>query len=148
MPAKVSVIMLTYNHEKYIAKAIEGVLMQQTDFPVELIVANDCSTDGTEEIVERYRQKKPGIVKGYYNKKNLGPRYNFIKAFSYADGDYIAMCEGDDYWTDSSKLQKQVDFLQNNSDYILAFHEIKLIDENANESTDDRQTDEKKETMM
>ncbi len=131
--------MLTYNHEKFISEAIEGVLMQEADFPFELVIANDCSTDRTEEIVQAYRDKYPGIIKGYNNKKNLGPRYNFIKAFGCANAAYIAMCEGDDYWTDKNKLQQQVNFLENNKDYILSFHDIKMIDEMGNDANDNRQ---------
>jgi glycosyltransferase involved in cell wall biosynthesis len=136
--------MMTYNHENYISKAIEGVLMQQTSFPVELIVANDHSTDLTEEIVKGYRQKAPHIVKGYYNKKNLGPRHNFIKAYGYANGTYIAMCEGDDYWTDPFKLQKQVNFLEENQDYVLSFHDIKMIDSEGNGLKSKKLEDENK----
>ena len=100
---KLSVIMLTYNHEKYIAQAIEGVLMQQTDFKFELIVANDHSTDATESVIKKYREKYPDIIKGFNNEKNLGPKINYIKAFKETKGIYIASCEGDDYWTDIRK---------------------------------------------
>ncbi len=126
---KLSIIMLTYNHEKFIAEAIEGVLMQETNFDFELLVANDHSTDRTEDVVAEYRERHPGIIKGFNNKKNLGPRFNFIKAYETTNGDYIAMCEGDDFWTDPAKLQKQVDFLEAHEDYVLCFHDIDLVDE-------------------
>jgi glycosyltransferase involved in cell wall biosynthesis len=125
----VSIIMLTYNHEKFIGDAINGVLIQKTTFPFELIVANDHSKDSTETVIEDFRSKNPGVIKGYNNSKNLGPRYNFIKAYHAATGKYIAMCEGDDYWTDPAKLQKQVDFLENNMDHILCFHDIEIVAE-------------------
>lgn len=144
MQVKLSVIMLTYNHEKYIAEAIEGVLLQKTNFGFELIVANDHSADGTEAIVEDYRSRYPTIVKGYYNKKNIGPRFNFIKAYGKAGGEFIAMCEGDDYWTDPNKLQKQVDFLTSNPDYVLSFHDIKMIDDAGNPVDDNRIPAERK----
>ena len=136
---KVSVIMLAYNHEKFITDAIEGVLMQKTNFDIELIIANDHSTDRTEQVVEHYRKKNPIIVKGYCNEKNLGPRFNFIKAYSKVSGEYVAMCEGDDYWTDPFKLQKQIDFLEANQDFVISFHDIKIIDENGESKDDNRQ---------
>ena len=141
---KVSIIMLTYNHEKFIAAAIEGVLVQQANFSFELIVANDHSTDYTEAIVETYRGKSPAIIKGFCNKKNLGPRFNFIKAYSRAAGEYIALCEGDDYWRDPGKLQQQVDFLEYNKDFILSFHDIEMIDEEGKPMDDQRQPPESK----
>jgi glycosyltransferase involved in cell wall biosynthesis len=129
---KLSVILLTYNHEKFIAESIEGILTQQVNFPFEIIVADDHSTDRTEEIVEDYRKKNPGLIKGFYNKRNLGARYNLIKAYNCVKGKYIAYCEGDDYWTDPHKLQKQVDFLEKNEDYVLCFHNINNIDAEGN----------------
>jgi glycosyltransferase involved in cell wall biosynthesis len=136
--------MLVYNHEKFINDAIEGVLMQKTNFDIELIVANDHSTDLTEQVVEYYRKKNPVIVKGYCNEKNLGPRFNFIKAYSKVTGEYVAMCEGDDYWTDPFKLQKQIDFLEANHDFVISFHDIKIVDENGEPKEDDRQPIESK----
>lgn len=135
---KVSIIMLTYNHEKYISDAIEGVLLQETNFTFELIVANDCSVDGTEQLIESYRKKNPEIVKGFNNKKNIGPKLNFVKAYGEARGEYIAMCEGDDYWTDPLKLQQQFDFLEKNKDYVLTFHDIAMIDAEGNNIELDR----------
>lgn len=119
--------MLTYNHEKFIGDAIEGVLMQQTDFPFELIVANDHSTDNTEAIVQGFRNKYPDKIKGYNNEKNLGPKFNFIKAFGETAGEYIAICEGDDYWTDPKKLQMQVDFLEKNKQYVFCSHSYRIV---------------------
>lgn len=130
--------MMTYNHEKYIANAIEGVLKQETDFSFELIVANDASSDSTEEIISAYRQKYPELIKGYENINNLGPKVNFIKAYMSAAGSYIAMCEGDDFWTDPKKLQLQFNFLENNNDYALSFHDIQMIDADGNSIEHDR----------
>lgn len=118
----VSVCMITYNHEKFIGDAIEGVLMQQTDFPVELIIGEDCSTDNTRKIVLQYTEKYPDIIRLLLPESNLGMMKNFIKTMEAAKGKYIALCEGDDYWTDPYKLQKQVDFLEANRDYIACFH--------------------------
>src|SRR6478672_5308696 len=111
--------MLTYNHQDYIAQAIGGVIMQKTTFQIEIIVANDNSSDQTEDIISGFRKDYPMLVKGFYNHKNLGPKNNFIKAHKKATGEYIALCEGDDYWTDPLKLQKQVDFLESNSRYLI-----------------------------
>ena len=144
MRPMVSIIMLTYNHEKFISDAINGVLIQKTNFPVQLIVANDHSTDATTAIVEKFRRENPEIVLGFDNKKNLGPRFNFIKAYSYASGKYVAMCEGDDFWSDPYKLQKQVDFMESNPEYVVCFHDIKIINEAGEEKDDKRQPNESK----
>jgi len=113
----VSVHTITYNHEKYITKAIEGVLAQKTNFHIELVISDDCSTDKTKAVIEKYEKQYPEIIKPIYRKKNLGSIKNWIDTFSKCKGKYIALCEGDDYWTDPYKLQKQVDFLEANPDY-------------------------------
>ncbi|MDR0789418.1 MAG: glycosyltransferase [Bacteroidales bacterium] len=109
--------MITYNHEDYIAQAIEGVLMQKTDFPIELVISEDCGTDRTREICIDYQQKYPDIIKLLLPEHNLGVSQNFMQTVRACKGRYIAMCEGDDYWTDFLKLQKQVDFMEANPDY-------------------------------
>lgn len=112
----VSVIMITYNHEAFIRKAIEGVLIQECSFPVELLIGDDCSSDNTEAVVQDILNKHPkaGCVKYMRNVVNLGPSENYLYLFKQCSGKYIANCEGDDYWTDPHKLQKQVDFLETN----------------------------------
>lgn len=129
---RVSVVMITYGHENYIRQAIEGVLMQNCDFDVELIVANDCSPDTTDYIINDIIQNHPQGKWITYHKhpKNLGMMPNFIFALQQAQGEYIALCEGDDYWTDPFKLQKQVDFLEANPDYVLCFHKVKILKTN------------------
>lgn len=116
---KVSVVMITYGHERFIEEAINGVLMQQTDFEVELIIANDCSIDGTDAVVEKILKNHPKASWIDYTKHkiNLGMMPNFVWAIEQCKGRYIALCEGDDYWTDPLKLQKQVDFLEANENY-------------------------------
>ena len=133
----VSVCMITYNHEKFIQEAIEGVLMQQFDFEIELILANDCSTDKTDEVIQNILENHPHAswIKYTQHKKNLGMMPNFIWALQQCKGKYIALCEGDDYWTDSSKLQKQVDFLEGNQEYIVCYHDVNVIDEKGNQSS-------------
>ena len=125
----VSVVMMTYGHENYIRQAIEGVLMQNCFFEVELIVANDCSTDKTDLIIKDIIQNHPrgNWIKYHHHEKNVGMMPNFIFALHQATGKYVALCDGDDYWTDPLKLQKQVGFLEENEEYVLCFHKIKIL---------------------
>lgn len=117
-----SIVTITYNHEPFIAKTIEGVLMQQVNFPIEFIIAEDCSTDKTREIVLSYAEKYPDLIKIIISDKNIGSTANERRAMQAAKGKYIAFCEGDDYWIDPLKLQKQVDFLESHLDYSVTFH--------------------------
>ena len=126
---KVSVLLPTYNQEKYIGKALESIVVQKTDFEYEIMVGDDASNDGTRKIVEEYRRKHPEIVKTIIRKKNLGAYRNFLDLIKRAQGDYIAFLEGDDYWIDEEKLQKQVDFLEKNPDYAAVFGRCKVVDE-------------------
>lgn len=135
MGAKVSICCATYNHEKYIRKTLESFLMQKTNFEFEIIINDDASTDGTADIIREYEQKYPQIVKPIYQTENQHSKKisNFIKhIFRAAQGEYIAVCEGDDFWTDPNKLQKQVDFLDNNQEYIGCVHKYITVDENDN----------------
>lgn len=120
----VSVIMITYNHELYIAEAINGILMQKCDFQIELIISDDCSPDNTEKVVNEIVENHPNgsWIKYTKNHKNKGVSLNFVCAAQRARGKYIALCEGDDYWTDPLKMQKQVDFLEQNVDYVACQH--------------------------
>ena len=114
-----SVIMITYGHENFIEQAIKGVLIQECNFDFELIIANDCSPDNTDIIIKDIIANDPraGKIKYVRHNNNIGMMPNFIYALQSAKGKYIALCEGDDYWTLPSKLQKQVDFLEANPDY-------------------------------
>ncbi|SEL73523.1 Glycosyl transferase family 2 [Butyrivibrio sp. ob235] len=127
---KVSVVVATYNQEKYIGHTLESIVSQKTDFSYEVLVGDDCSTDGTTKIVETYAEKYPGIVIPYIRKKNLGMYANLPELMTHAKGEYIALIEGDDYWIDEKKLQKQVDFLDANKDYIACFGQCIIVDEN------------------
>lgn len=120
----VSVCMISYGHEKYIEEAINGVLMQECDFEIELILSNDCSPDNTDAIIQNILKNHPkgNIIKYFKHEKNLGMMPNSVFALEQCNGEYIASCEGDDFWTDKFKLQKQVDFLRNNTDCSLCFH--------------------------
>jgi glycosyltransferase involved in cell wall biosynthesis len=119
----VSVVMITYAHEPYIEEAINGVLMQNCNFEVELIIANDCSPDNTDEVVQNIIKTHPKAhwIDYTRHKKNKGMTPNALWALEQCKGKYIALCEGDDYWTDPLKLQKQVDFLEENPGYSLCF---------------------------
>lgn len=129
----VSVCCVTYNHKDYIESAIEGFLIQKTSFPIEVIIHDDASTDGTTHIVKRYADKNPGLIFLILQNENQysqggKPLQNFI--WPRALGKYIALCEGDDYWTDPLKLQKQVDFLETNPDCSICFHATERVYEN------------------
>ena len=114
--------MTAYNQENFISEAIEGVLMQKTTLPVELHIGDDCSTDRTGEICLDYAKRFPEIVKYHRRDPNLGMMPNFLKTLSECDGDFIALCEGDDHWIDETKLQQQFDFLESHPDYSIVAH--------------------------
>jgi glycosyltransferase involved in cell wall biosynthesis len=128
----VSVCMITYGHEMFIRQAIEGVLMQQCAFEVEFIISNDCSPDGTDAVIRKTINAHPNgsWVNYIKHKKNLGMMPNFLHTLQKAQGKYIALCEGDDYWTDPLKLQKQVDFLETNLEYVICFHKVDILKPN------------------
>ncbi|MCX7858348.1 MAG: glycosyltransferase [Deltaproteobacteria bacterium] len=129
----VSVHMITYNHEKYIAEAIEGVLKQKTTFPFELVIGEDFSTDSTRKICLEYQKRYPNIIKLLQREKNIGMVPNFVDTLKNCKGKYVAFCEGDDYWIDEYKLQKQVEFLENNAKYSGACTDVVVIDETGKE---------------
>jgi len=113
----VTVRTLTYQHAPFIRDCIEGVLMQKTSFPVEYIIGEDCSTDGTREIVFDYAKKYPEKIRVVTADYNVGGINNGKRCRQITRGKYVALCEGDDYWTDPGKLQKQIDFLESNPGY-------------------------------
>lgn len=129
----VSISCTTYNHVAYIHQCLDGFLMQKCNFNYEILIHDDASTDGTIDIIKEYQEKYPEIIKPYIQKENqwsqgvrgMNAKYNFSRA----KGKYIAMCEGDDYWTDPLKLQKQVDFLEANEDCSLVYHRVQIYDE-------------------
>jgi glycosyltransferase involved in cell wall biosynthesis len=129
MKPLVSVITITYNHASYISECIEGILMQKTTFPFELVIGEDCSTDGTRALVLDYSQKYPEIIRLITSETNVGVFGNSKRSTLAGRGKYTAWCEGDDYWTDPYKLQKQVDFLEKHPDYSMCCHASKVITE-------------------
>ncbi len=124
----VSVKMITYNHAPYIAKAIDGVLMQETDFPFELVIGEDCSTDGTREIVFDYQKRYPQIIRVVTSEANVGMKANSRRVDAALRGKYIAWCEGDDYWHHPRKLQMQVDYLESHPECVLVYSDYDLLD--------------------
>lgn len=126
---KVSVFCITYNHEKYIAQTLESVINQKTNFDYEIIVHDDCSTDNTANIIREYEKKYPRLIIPIYQSENqYNNNKNYIHDFLLpkARGEYFAICEGDDYWCDESKLQKQAEFLDSHSDYSLCVHKAQI----------------------
>ncbi|RUT77872.1 glycosyltransferase [Ancylomarina longa] len=125
----VSVKTITYNHEKFIAQCIEGILMQETNFSFEYIIGEDCSTDRTMEIVQEYAAKFPNIIRVITDDKNVGAVENDNRTDRACRGKYVAFCEGDDFWTDPYKLQKEVDFLEANPEVGLVHTSFSYLNE-------------------
>ncbi len=124
---KVSVLIVTFNHEKFIAQAIESILMQKVSFEYEIVIGEDYSTDETRRIVTDYHKRFPQKVRLLLHDKNLGGSRNFRYTYETCKGKYVAILEGDDFWTDPDKLQKQVDFLDEHPEYVLAFHQVSIL---------------------
>jgi glycosyltransferase involved in cell wall biosynthesis len=120
----VSVCVFTYNYEAFLAEAIESVLAQQTDFPVEIIIGDDCSSDNTRQIARQYASDYPGRFILSFNEENIGGTRNWLRTMKQCNGKYIALLDGDDYFTDTLKLQKQYDALEGNPEYVLCFHGV------------------------
>ncbi len=127
---KVSVLMITYNHSKYIKQAIESILNQETTFDFELIISNDNSPDETDSIVNEIISTNPkgNLITYFKHDKNIGMMPNFLFTLNNGKGEYVALCEGDDYWTSNLKLEKQVSFLDQNKDYSICFHNVQTLE--------------------
>ena len=127
----VSVIMLTYNHAKYISQAIESILMQEHNLTIEILIIDDTSTDGTDKILRNYKKKYPHLIKLKCNKINSGhPTKNAYQMIKSARGKYVAFLEGDDYWISPQKLQEQYDFLESHRQYSAHAGNIRVVDQN------------------
>lgn len=125
-----SVVVLAYNHELYIKECLDSIIKQQTDFNFDIIVHDDASTDGTVDTIKEYKEGFPNLFKTIFQKENQfsKDRALFSKIIlPQITSKYIAICEGDDFWTHSNKLQKQVDFLEKNPDYVMAFHDVNVL---------------------
>ncbi len=134
--ADVSVCIITYNQENFVAQAIESALIQKCNFEIEIIICDDCSTDNTPQIIQSYASKYPNKVKPYYAKQNIGMLKNWEKALKLCNGRYIALLEGDDFWNDENKLQKQYQILERNADCSISFTNAHIKYENQKECFD------------
>src|ERR1039458_4984743 len=126
---KLSVMMITYNHERFIAQAIESVLAQRVNFDYEIVIGEDCSTDGTRAIIMDLHRRYPGRIVPLLRDRNLGAMKNFKEALAVCRGKYVAMLEGDDYWTHEDKLQTQINFLDEHPDHAICCHRAQFVDE-------------------
>lgn len=128
---KVSVFIITFNQAKFIAQALEGALMQRTSFPFEIVVGDDCSTDGTTEILRECLRQHPERLRVLIREHNLGldGKNNFIQTLNACRGEYIAILEGDDFWTSPTKLQIQTDFLDTHPEFSFCFHPVQVVNE-------------------
>ena len=126
----VSVVVATYKQEKYIAMTLDSILAQKFSGTIEVLVGDDCSPDNTGAIVKEYGEKYPDIIKPIVRPKNLGAFKNFKDLMSKAQGKYIAMIEGDDYWINENKLQEQFEFMESHPDYVATFGQSIIVDEN------------------
>jgi glycosyltransferase involved in cell wall biosynthesis len=121
-----SVMVITYNHERYIRAALDSIVEQQTTFAMEVVIGEDCSTDGTRAILLEYQARHPSLLRLLLHEHNMGVSHNWETTVQACRGKYIALLEGDDYWTSPHKLQKQVDFLEAHPDYSLCCHRIRV----------------------
>lgn len=124
---KVSIVTTTHNQEAYVRQAFDSFVAQQTDFPVEIVVADDASTDATPSIIQEYTSRYPHLFRPILRPENLGLNLNLTGALSAARGEYIALCEGDDYWIDPLKLSKQVAFLDRHPETAVCFHPVRIV---------------------
>lgn len=123
----VSIAMITYNHEKFIAQAIESILSQKVNFRYEIIIGEDCSKDKTRDICKKYKNLYPDKIKLILQPNNVGMLENSRRVFEACTGKYIAHLEGDDYWNDDKKLQRQIDFLEKHNEYIACVHNSYIL---------------------
>lgn len=125
----VSIILITYNQEKYVQQAVESILMQRIEGEVEVIIADDCSSDSTLEVIKSFEQKSPFKFKYLSAQNNLGHPQNYKRAIQACAGEYIAILEGDDYWTDPCRVQKHVDFLDLHRESVMSMNRMILFEE-------------------
>jgi glycosyltransferase involved in cell wall biosynthesis len=126
---KLSVVMITYNHERFIGRAIESVLAQKVSFDYEIVIGDDCSTDGTRAIIMDFYRRYPGRILPFLRDENIGGPRNMEATLTACRGQYLALIEGDDYWTSDAKLQRQIDFLDAHHDCAICCHRVQILDE-------------------
>lgn len=120
----VSVVMVAYNSAPYIGKAIKGVVRQRAGFPIQLVISDDASTDETAAICRQWAERYPDIIEYHRNPRNLGVQKNYLEAFRYCRGKYLAMCDADDYWTCRTKLRRQVGYMESHPECAICFHRV------------------------
>lgn len=130
MEVMLSVVMITYNHEEYVRQAIDSILMQKVNFDFEILIADDVSPDNTRKVLQEYKERFPNKIKLFLRKENLGATKNICDLYNRCLGKYIAILEGDDYWLDENKLQRQVDYLEKHEEYIATTHAVEYFNEN------------------
>ena len=128
-PPKVSVAMVTYNHEPFLAQAVQSVLTQETTFPYELVISEDCSSDRTREIATDLQRRHPSRIRLLLSDRNVGAVRNFMRTLRACRGEYVAMLDGDDYWTSPGKLQKQVELLDRRPELAMCYHDVVTFSE-------------------
>lgn len=128
----VSIIMPVYNHERYIEQALKSIINQETIYTYEILIGEDCSPDHSKDVVKRFEKENPEKIRAFYREKNIGGTRNTYELFMKACGRYIAVLEGDDYWTDKNKIQKQVKFLDRHPEYIGVASNFSIIDKYGN----------------
>jgi glycosyltransferase involved in cell wall biosynthesis len=126
---RLSVLTITYNHEAYIAECLQGALAQRTEFPFEIVVGEDCSTDGTRALCERFQRERPDRIRLVLQDANTGGYRNFESVLDCCRGEYVAILDGDDYWTGAEKLQRQVDLLDRHPEWSMCFHNVRIVTE-------------------
>ncbi|WP_436917400.1 glycosyltransferase [Acinetobacter schindleri] len=136
----VSICCITFNHENFIEKALKGFLIQETDFPFEILIHDDASTDSTVEIIQKYKALYPRIIRTILQQENQYTKGNkpIMILWPQCRGEYIAICEGDDYWIDPKKLSKQVNYLSSHIDIVISSHDAIIIDDNDNKISDSK----------
>jgi glycosyltransferase involved in cell wall biosynthesis len=133
---KLSVAMITYNHEHFIGQAIESVLAQRVNFDYAIVIGEDCSTDGTRAVITDFQRRYPDRIVSLLRERNVGAMRNFAETIGACRGQYLAFLEGDDYWTSTDKLQKQVDFLDAHPDRSICCHRVRFLYETGSETFD------------
>ena len=136
MEPKLSIAIITYNHERFISQALESILTQRVNFDYEIVIGEDCSTDGTQRVIEEFRQRYPEKINCIQKKRNVGAIRNFAETTSACRGKYVAFLEGDDYWAVTDKLQKQVDFLDAHSECAICCGRVRALHETGTEGFD------------
>jgi glycosyltransferase involved in cell wall biosynthesis len=128
-PVTVTVLVMTYDHERFIRQALDGALMQETAFDYEILISEDCSTDGTREIVLEYQRRHPERIRLLLSERNLHSNEVVVRGWRAGRGKYIALLDGDDYWTSPHKLSRQVEFLERRPECSMCFHNARVLDE-------------------